>query len=189
MPQLSARERLVTTAIDLMRRQGCAGMGISELIATSGVARRSLYLNFPGGKDELVAEATGVAGRFISTALREGETPRELLAALVGMWRAVLLDSSFEAGCPVAAAALAGEAAPSGPAAAAKAFGRWRTRLAERLEGAGLEAAEAAALATVSISAIEGAVLLAVADKSATALDQVEAHLLATLDARLGASS
>lgn len=185
MPQVSVRDRLLLSAIDLMRRRGVAGSGVSDLLEASGVARRSLYLNFPGGKDELVAEATGVAGRFISSALRAEGSSADLLATLVRMWRDVLVESEFQAGCPVAAAALAGESTPSAPAAAAAAFGAWRTKLATRLEADGLTAADAEDLAEVAIAAIEGAVLLAIADRSTRALDRVQAHLLATLEARL----
>ena len=39
------------------------------MLGHSGISRRSVYLNFPGGKSELIAEATRVAGRTMSNAL------------------------------------------------------------------------------------------------------------------------
>jgi AcrR family transcriptional regulator len=170
-----------------MRRHGAAGTGVAELVATSGVARRSLYVNFPGGKDELVAEATSVAGRFISTLIRDSGDPVSVLRALTAMWRTVLTDSDFQSGCPVAAAALASNAAPSGPPAAAAAFAIWRAKLTTCFEAAGIPAAEAAPFAQVAIASIEGAVMVALADRSTAALDAVEEHLTQSAAARLTA--
>lgn len=187
MSRVSARERLLGGTIELMRREGAAGMGISELIAASGVARRSLYLNFPGGKDELVAEATSVAGRHVSAGLRGITEPLDLVRLFVASWRTVLVESEFTSGCPVAAAALAGGSAPSGPPAAGKAFAAWRERIASRLEEAGLPQAEAAALAYVTLSAVEGAVLVCLAERSLAAMEAVEQHLVGMIEARLEA--
>lgn len=185
MSPTSARERLITGAIDLMRRQGAAGMGISELIAASGVARRSLYLNFPGGKDELVAEATAVAGRHVSLGMRATDDPIAVARGFVDSWRTVLVDSDFTAGCPVGAAALSGDSAPSGRRAAGEAFTIWRGKIADRLEAAGLPAAEADSLAYLVIAAVEGAVLVAIAERSLAAIEAVDLQLVALLESRL----
>lgn len=169
-----------------MRRQGAAGAGVTEVIAASGVARRSLYLNFPGGKDELLREATTVAGRFISSLIRTDADPVTLLRSLVGMWRTVLVDSAYRAGCPIAAAALASDAAPSAPAAAGEVFAAWRHQLVTCFTAAGLPEDEAASLAYVTVSAVEGAVVVAVAEGSTAALDAVEEHFVSVAAARLG---
>lgn len=184
-----ARQRLIDGAIEVMRREGAAGMGISELIATSGVARRSLYVNFPGGKDELVAEAASVAGRYISAVIRDAPDPVAALRALMQPWRSALVESDFRSGCPVVAAALAGESAPSGPPAAAFAFGIWRRKVADGLQEAGLAEKEAESLAHLLVSAVEGAVMVAIAERSLAALDAVEAQLAELLRARLAAAS
>src|SRR5258706_426767 len=54
---MTARERLIASAIEMLRRHGVAGTGLAELLENSGTARRSVYVNFPGGKSELMAEA------------------------------------------------------------------------------------------------------------------------------------
>ena len=54
-----------------MQRHGVAGTGIAEILSTSGVTRRSIYLNFPGGKAELVAAATRSAGDELTALLRD----------------------------------------------------------------------------------------------------------------------
>jgi AcrR family transcriptional regulator len=50
---LPARERILDTAYDLFSRQGIRAVGIDKIIATSGVAKMSLYRHF-ASKDALV---------------------------------------------------------------------------------------------------------------------------------------
>jgi AcrR family transcriptional regulator len=59
---MQVRERLISATAELMQRHGVAGTGIAGIVDTSGVTRRSIYVNFPGGKAELVAAATRSAG-------------------------------------------------------------------------------------------------------------------------------
>ena len=49
----SARERLLEVAIELFYHEGIRAVGIDTIIARSGVAKMSLYRNFPS-KDDLV---------------------------------------------------------------------------------------------------------------------------------------
>ncbi len=49
----SARERLLEVATELFYREGVRAVGIDTIIARSGVAKMSLYRNFPS-KDDLV---------------------------------------------------------------------------------------------------------------------------------------
>jgi AcrR family transcriptional regulator len=50
---LSARERILDTAYDLFSRHGVRAVGVDRIIATSGVAKMSLYRHFHS-KDALV---------------------------------------------------------------------------------------------------------------------------------------
>jgi AcrR family transcriptional regulator len=45
-PMLSARERILATAYDLFSRHGIRAVGVDRIIATSGVAKMSLYRHF-----------------------------------------------------------------------------------------------------------------------------------------------
>jgi AcrR family transcriptional regulator len=45
-PMLSARERILDTAYDLFSRHGIRAVGVDRIIATSGVAKMSLYRHF-----------------------------------------------------------------------------------------------------------------------------------------------
>lgn len=67
---MSARDTLIASVTGLVRRRGVAGTGLNALLEDSGVSRRTIYLNFPGGKQELVAEATRLAGNELTAIIK-----------------------------------------------------------------------------------------------------------------------
>ena len=186
---MSARDRLVVTAIDLIRRRGVAGTGLSQLLERSGTARRSLYLNFPAGKAELVAEATASAGRamadVIDGMLNELD-PAAAVSAFVQMWITILTGSDFAAGCPIVAAALGRTDAPAAADAAGDVFIDWERSIAARLETEGLSTDDAARLATLTVASVEGAIILAQATGSEQPLRRVEEALVSTVNQQIG---
>src|SRR5262245_61269230 len=58
----TTRERIVGTTAELFRERGYPGTGIKQIAEQSGAALGSLYHFFPGGKDELAAEALRWSG-------------------------------------------------------------------------------------------------------------------------------
>ncbi|WP_373889202.1 TetR/AcrR family transcriptional regulator [Nocardia sp. XZ_19_369] len=174
------RERLIMGTIDLIRRRGVAGTGMTELLAHSNTARRSIYQNFPRGKQQLVEEATRTAGKVMAAAIAataESGTAAARLADFVRMWKDTLVNGDFTAGCPVVAAALAGSEVPAAPAIAAEAFAEWEGLIAEQLIAEDFDGATAASLATTAVAAIEGAVVMSIAARSVTPLERVAAQL------------
>lgn len=172
---MTARERLISSAIELLRRNGVAGTGLAELLEHSGTARRSVYVNFPGGKSELMAEATRTAGRLIDPTL-SGIAPdgdgRESLSTFVEGWKEALRASDYTAGCPIVAAALGRTESPAAADAAGEVFAEWQTALAERLRAEGVGADEAESLATTVVAGVEGAVVLCLAARSTEPMDR-----------------
>ncbi|MEU1207228.1 TetR/AcrR family transcriptional regulator [Nocardia sp. NPDC005825] len=173
---MGARDRLIDSAIALMRCNGIAGTGIAQLLEHSGISRRSIYLNFPGGKSELIAEATRAAGKATSALMRTVTTSTDLanaIAAFPALWRDVLVSSDFAAGCPITAAALGRSESPEAADVAGETFQEWETILATRLEAEQVEPATALALATTIIAAVEGAVVMSLATRSTAPLERV----------------
>lgn len=171
---MTARERLIASAIEMLRRHGVAGTGLAELLEHSGTARRSVYVNFPGGKSELMAEATRTAGRLMDPTLA-GTTPgdvRASLAAFVESWKEALRSSDYTAGCPVVAAALGRTESPAAADAAGGVFTAWQRVIAERLTQEAVAADEAESLATTIVAAVEGAVVICLATRSTDPLDR-----------------
>src|ERR1700734_2405111 len=139
---MSARETLVASITGLIQRRGVAGAGLSALLEHSGVARRTVYVNFPGGKAELVTEATRIAGQALSAVIGSadnGDDPIRAVRTFIDQWKEQLRATEMEAGCPIVAAILGRSEAPAAAQAAAEAGDDWRTILADRLVGSGVE--------------------------------------------------
>ncbi|MEW2623980.1 TetR/AcrR family transcriptional regulator [Streptomyces sp. NPDC048106] len=188
--QRGPRERMVFSAAQLIRRDGVHATGMREVAAHAGAPRGSLQHYFPGGKEELVGEAVAWAGRYAGRRIGrfvEGlaePVPSALFAAMAAQWTDEYERDGFGAGCPVAAATVDRAATDdSTRAAAAAAFTTWRTPLAEALTAMGVPADRSTALATLMISTLEGAILLARAEQDVRPLTTVVRELGPLLDA------
>jgi TetR/AcrR family transcriptional repressor of lmrAB and yxaGH operons len=177
---VAARDNLVQSTIDLIRRNGVSGTGLTQLTEHSGRSRRTIYLNFPGGKSELVTEATRAAGRAIGSLIDTASwcsSPSEAVDELIDWWKHTLSTSEFAAGCPVVAAALGRSESPSAAAAAGDAFAEWEQALAGRISRTGISAETAIAIATTVVAAIEGAVVMSQAQGTSAPLERVGEQL------------
>lgn len=186
------RERMVFSAAQLIRRDGVMATGMREVAVHAQAPRGSLQHYFPGGKEQLVNEAVAWAGRYAArrvtrfVAAMEHPTPGGLFAAMVQQWVDEYEESGFGSGCPVAAATVdCAQSSPTTRTAVAAAFASWAEPVAEALTGMGVSAAETPALATLMISALEGAILIARAEQDARALHAVARELGPMLDGRV----
>ena len=190
MSERAPRERMVFSAAQLIRRDGVASTGMREVAAHAEAPRGSLQHYFPGGKEQLVNEALGWAGRYAGNrvarflaALPE-PTPSGLFAGMVRQWTDEYESAGFAGGCPVAAATVdCAEAVPSTREAAAAAFATWTGPVARALVDMGVPEERAGALATLMISTLEGAILMARAEQDVRALTTVAGELGPLLDA------
>ncbi|GAB4001413.1 TetR/AcrR family transcriptional regulator [Nocardioides ultimimeridianus] len=173
----TARDRLLAGAATLTRSRGVGGTTVAELLAEAGVARRSLYLNFPGGRDEVIAAATEQTGSEMTEALQQlfAEVPDILSAmdAYLAITTADLVASDYTAGCPIVAAALGGTEVPLAREAAGRIFEQWQSLLSAALEVSGVATERAAGLAALILSSAEGATAMAIAQRSTEPLDRV----------------
>jgi AcrR family transcriptional regulator len=175
------RERMVFSAAQLIRRDGVSATGMREVAAHAEAPRGSLQHYFPGGKEQLVNEAVDWAGRYAArridrflASLAE-PTPSGLFAAMVRQWTDEYEATGFVGGCPVAAATVdCAQSTDSTRTAAAAAFARWTRPVPEE---------RAEALATLMISALEGALLMTRAERDVRALTTVARELGPLLDA------
>ncbi|WP_179473951.1 TetR/AcrR family transcriptional regulator [Mycolicibacterium vinylchloridicum] len=174
---MRVRDRLTAATAELMQRHGVAGTGIADILETSGVTRRSIYLNFPGGKSELVAAATQSAGDEMSTVLRAYLDQPNPVAAFTQMWCDALVGNDFRNGCAIVAAACGRDEAPEAAVAAADVFAQWAELLTTSLTEDGIDPSVAESLSTTIVAAVEGAVILARAARSTKPLEQVSHHL------------
>ncbi|GGS21562.1 TetR family transcriptional regulator [Streptomyces aureoverticillatus] len=188
------RERMVFSAAQLMRRGGVGATGMRDVVAHAGAPRGSLQHYFPGGKEQLVNEAVGWAGRYAAgrvarfVAGMAEPTPSGLFAAMVRQWTDELEAVGAASGCPVAAAVVdCADASESTRTAAAAAFAAWTGPVARALTDMNVPPARAEALATLMISTVEGALLMARAEGDARALTTVARELGPLLDGAVAA--
>src|SRR3954469_1568181 len=116
MSDTSPRKRMIRSAALLIRERGVEATSFSDVLEHSGAPRGSIYHHFPGGKAQLVEEATRWAGDFIARAqiasLQDGD-PVAAVDAAIARWRDVLGETDFAAGCPVAAVTVDGDRLPA----------------------------------------------------------------------------
>jgi AcrR family transcriptional regulator len=173
-----ARARMVQSAATLIRERGIHGTGLREVVAHSGGPRGSLGRFFPGGKTQLVTEAIDVAladvfGDFERT-LGEAETFPEAIGAIVTPWRRLLVDHDFALGCPLAATVCDAADNDSLRTHVSESFAWWRVQVADAYTRFGAPQADAEAHATVLMAALEGALIVARAERKIEPLDTVE---------------
>lgn len=178
-----APQRVIDAAAQMLARVGLNATSIREVTKLAEAPLGSTYHHFPGGKQELLAKATTLAGGKVEALLldllRDGAVPG--LERFLAMWRERLLRSQFRAGCPVLAAAVEEpvEAVASQPrAAAAEVFARWQGHLAKAFISDGHAPEQAVGLASLVIASVEGAVAMSRALQDIAPFDQVAAQLL-----------
>ena len=173
-----ARARMVQSAATLIRERGIHGTGLREVVAHSGGPRGSLGRFFPGGKTQLVTEAIDVALADLfddlDRPLSEAETFPEAISVIVTPWRRLLVDHDFALGCPLAATICDAADNDSLRTHVRDAFAGWRASVVDAYARFGASPAEAEAHATVLMAALEGALILARAQRSIEPLDTVE---------------
>ncbi|MBW8732322.1 MAG: TetR/AcrR family transcriptional regulator [Terrabacter sp.] len=184
------RERIVYEAAQHLRRTGVAGTGLREVVVAAGAPRGSLQHYFPGGKDQIVGEALEWAGAWAAARVQahvarmRRPTPGRLFTAIVDDWATDLASRDFERGCPVAAAVV--DCADTNDVvrqAANSALETWQRPITEALVAMGRRPRRAQALSTLMLCALEGAIVLARAQRDTAPLRVVARELAPVLDA------
>jgi AcrR family transcriptional regulator len=159
-----ARARMVRSAATLIRERGIHGTGLRRF--------------FPGGKTQLVTEAIDVALAEIfgdlERTLSEAETFPEAIRVIVTPWRRLLVEHDFALGCPLAATICDAADNDRLRTHVSEKFAGWRAPVADAYTRFGATRAEAEGHATVLMAALEGALILARAQRNIEPLDTVE---------------
>ncbi|MER7818060.1 TetR/AcrR family transcriptional regulator [Streptomyces sp. NPDC096153] len=185
-----SRERIVAGAADMISRRGLSATSIREMAKHAQAPLGSTYHYFPEGKQQLATEAVRYTGEWVARSLRKelAAGPASGLRAFLDLWRGIVVDTDFHAGCPVLAVAIEeppADEVPPALAAAAEVFDQWEGLLADSLREHGADAEQAAQVATLVVAAVEGTVALCRAKRSAEPLDRVAVQLQALIDATI----
>ncbi|MFI9580514.1 TetR/AcrR family transcriptional regulator [Streptomyces sp. NPDC052236] len=192
MPKSStpSRERIVAGAADMISRRGLNATSIREMAKHAKAPLGSTYHYFPEGKQQLATEAVRFTGEWVARSLRKEleAGPAAGLRAFLALWRTIVVESDFHAGCPVLAVAIEeppADGIPPALAAAAEVFEQWEDLLAASLRERGAGAEQAAQLATLIVAAVEGTVAMCRAKRSTQPLDRTAEQLQALITAAI----
>lgn len=185
------RQRMIEATERLLRRDGYAATGWRTVVEEAGAPWGSAYHHFPGGKEQLAAEAVELGGAHVAAALDMAMDGAASPADGVRRWFTLagrnLAHSGFADGCPVATVAL--ETAPGSERlsqACGAAIRSWESRLSEEFVRAGATPLRAAQLATLTVGNLEGALLLARLARGTEPLELAADLICGLLDAELG---
>ncbi|WP_011296030.1 TetR/AcrR family transcriptional regulator [Cupriavidus necator] len=186
-PQASARDRLVFAAADMLRRRGLNATSIREVAKHANAPLGSTYHYFPGGKNQMVAEAIAMVGAYVSQMFRAGLQAGivEGIGEFFLFWREVVLRTDYRAGCPVLAVAVAepeSDLDRSLLESAAKVFDDWQALIIASLQMSRVGENQARQSAQLVIAATEGAIALCRATRSVEPLDNVATQLTQYLE-------
>ncbi|MFJ8624420.1 TetR/AcrR family transcriptional regulator [Kitasatospora sp. NPDC093550] len=179
---VGTRERIVRATSRLLQRQGYEGTGIKQISREAEATLGSVYHFFPGGKQELAAEAIRHGDEEFAVLLRAGLGSStdlgEAMTACTRLLATELRASDWQDGCPVTTTALETVGrVPVIEEAVTAAFANWRAIVADRLHGAGIGEEDARELAGTVINTLEGAELSAQVARSEEPLLVAGRHL------------
>ncbi len=181
----SARDQIIETTCDLLELQGYHATGLNQIIKESGSPKGSLYYYFPGGKEELTAEALQRVGGIVLNRIRENlAAVDDAVEAVRGFMLNIALNvesSGFRAGGPITTVAM--ETASSSDRLREECqhiYAGWQAAFADRLVQGGYTPERAQRLSALIIGAIEGGIILCRTSRSRTPLEDA-AHEIALL--------
>jgi TetR/AcrR family transcriptional repressor of lmrAB and yxaGH operons len=160
-----SRQQMILTAVRLFQRDGFHATSWRGLVKEADAPWGSVHHHFPGGKEELAAAAIDAGSQgviaVIDHCFAQQPDPRSAVALWFEITTRSLIESAYQAGCPVATVALETSTSPGAVHdATASAFTAWERRLASHLRRAGATRAKAAETAVVVLALLEGAMLL-----------------------------
>src|SRR5437588_11161187 len=170
------RERIVEHSAALFRLQGYNATGVKQIVEAAQAPFGSLYHFFPGGKEELGAEAIRVSGAMYEQLIPAVfDTAPDLVTGVRNFFAGAaehLRETDYADACPIATVAL--EVSSSSETlrqACAEVFERWIAAGAARHHGGGVTPEKARELTIALLAALEGAFVLARALRSTEPLD------------------
>jgi TetR/AcrR family transcriptional repressor of lmrAB and yxaGH operons len=161
-----SKGKTLAAAAKLFRQQGYHGTALHDILAASGSPRGSLYFHFPKGKEQIGEAALALAGEAvrqgIAKAAEASESAEIFLVRIVRGMASELERSDYREGCPIATTALEISAQSEVLGAATRnAFQKWELEIKRGLERFGMTSNDGGMVATLVLSQLEGALLLA----------------------------
>ena len=184
-----SKGKTLAAAAKLLREQGYHGTALHDILAASGSPRGSLYFHFPKGKEEIGEAALTMAGEAVRQGIAQlaeaCESAEQFVTRIARGMAADLERSNYKEGCPIATTALETSAQSEVLGAATRtAFQKWEGEIKRGLERFGMAPDEADPIATMVLSQLEGALLLARTYRSLEPIQRAEQALKILLRGR-----
>lgn len=172
------RDQIIEKTCELLELQGYHGTGLNQIIKESGSPKGSLYYHFPGGKEELAAEAITHVGEIVLGRIRENlaqiDDPAETVRAFIINIAANVERSGYRAGGPITMIAMEmASASEILRETCDRIYGEWQQAFADKLRDGGINDDRAGRIAALAIAAIEGGVILCRTRRSRAPLEAV----------------
>ena len=167
----TTRERIIEHSAELFRQQGYSATGVKQIVTAAKAPFGSLYHFFPGGKEELGAEAIRVSGAFYLQLIPAVLDPApDIVTGVREFFNGAaehLRETDYVDACPIATVALeVSSTSETMRVACAEAFESWIVAGAERFVRAGIQPDKSRELAIAMLAALEGAFVLARAQRT-----------------------
>ncbi|OLZ60903.1 TetR family transcriptional regulator [Amycolatopsis keratiniphila subsp. nogabecina] len=174
----TTRERMISTAMTLFRREGYQATSWRRLVEQAGTPWGSAYHHFPGGKEQLAVAAielgTAVVAKTVRRAFERNETVEDAVAWWYRKAGEALAADDYRGGCPLATITLEmAHASPVITKACQDAFAAWHELLVELLG----EVEDPEDVATAIMTNLEGALLVSRVRRSPEPLERAARHV------------
>jgi AcrR family transcriptional regulator len=185
------RQRIVEASAELLAKQGYNATGVKEIVTAAQAPFGSLYHFFPGGKEQLGAEAIRTSGaiyeQLIEAVFDPAPDPVTGVRLFFAGAAAHLEETDYADACPIATVALeVSSASEQMRIACADVFESWIDAGTRRLEQAGLTPERSRELIMAMLAALEGAFVLARATRSTQPLLVAGEVAAAAVEVELG---
>lgn len=164
MAEPATRDRILDATAELYRRQGMAATGLKQIAAASRAPFGSIYHHFPGGKEAISAEVIRAEGirysLFVGAQMADAD-PMTDIPRLFESAGTLLESQDYSEACSIETIAL--EVASTNERLrkeAADVFDSWLTQLAAWFGRLAISEEECRRLATIMLTALEGAFVL-----------------------------
>jgi AcrR family transcriptional regulator len=161
----ATRQRIVEHSAELFRLQGYNATGVKQIVEAAQAPFGSLYHFFPGGKEQLGAEAIRVSGalyeQLIPAVFDPAPDPVTGVRNFFAGAAEHLRETDYADACPIATVALeVSSSSETMRQACADVFESWIAAGAKRFEAAGAKPELARELTIAMLCALEGAFVL-----------------------------
>jgi TetR/AcrR family transcriptional repressor of lmrAB and yxaGH operons len=175
----NSKDEMIEGALSLLAQHGLQATSFSEVLKHTEAPRGSIYHHFPGGKDELIAEALKLLEKRTIHNIQDLDSSDlgHIVEGFLGLWRYLLATYNFSAGCSAVAVTVATNS-PELLKRSDGIFESWQEVLVKKFIEAGLSTEQAADFAATLVAASEGAVVMARAAKNIEPFERVARSLV-----------